>query len=221
LFPVQEICHVPCPCAPWLAPCFPFRCHGGADGLHGGFPALAAPGGANAAQKAQIERSVGLRESWEYLTRDIAWPAHWAPDSSAFTYRKTVEGGFAFETVDAATLARSPAFDHVRLAGELTRALGHLVQPLRLPFAEVDIEGTGDGRAIAFAIDEQGWRCTLADYHCAPQVEPLRPRGFGVVRDLSVPADNHPRLSPDGQHEALVEDNNLAVRKKEGPARCA
>lgn len=180
------------------------------------FPALAAPGGANVAEKAQIERSVGLRESWEYLTRDIAWPAHWAPDSSAFTYRKTVEGGFAFETVDAATLARSPAFDHVRLAGELTRALGHLVQPLRLPFAEVDIEGTGDGRAIGFAIDEQGWRCTLADYHCAPQVEPLRPRGFGVVRDLSVPADNHPRLAPDGQHEALVEDNNLVVRKKGG-----
>lgn len=171
-------------------------------------PALAAP------TREQIDRSVALREDWQYLTREIAWPAHWTPDSTAFTYRKTVEGGFAFETVDAATLAKSSAFDHERLARELTRALGRPVQPLRLPFAEFDY--AGDRQVITFWLDEQGWRCTLTDYRCEAQVNGGRPRGFGVVRDLSVPADNHPRLSPDGSREAFVEGDNLVVRRKGG-----
>ncbi|WP_285022084.1 S9 family peptidase [Novosphingobium sp. fls2-241-R2A-195] len=171
-------------------------------------PALAAP------TREQIDRSVALREDWQYLTREIAWPAHWTPDSTAFTYRKTVEGGFAFETVDAATLKKSLAFDHERLARELTRALGRPVQPLRLPFAEFDY--AGDPQVITFWLDEEGWRCTLADYRCEAQVNAGRPRGFGVVRDLSVPADNHPRLSPDGSREAFVEGDNLVVRRKGG-----
>ncbi|MGF7155502.1 S9 family peptidase [Novosphingobium gossypii] len=171
-------------------------------------PALATP------TREEIDRSVALREDWQYLTREIAWPAHWTPDSSAFTYRKTVAGGFAFETVDAATLTKSPAFDHQRLADELTRALGRPVQPLRLPFAEFDY--TENRQTIAFGLDERGWRCTLVDYRCEAQAEPGRPRGFGVVRDLSVPADNHPRLSPDGSREALIEGDNLVVRRKGG-----
>ncbi|MCJ2186651.1 S9 family peptidase [Novosphingobium beihaiensis] len=173
-------------------------------------PAFAAPG----PSREDVDRSVALRENWQYLTREIAWPAHWLPDSSAFTYRKTVEGGFAFETADAVTLAKSAAFDHDRLARELSRALGRTVQPMRLPFTGFDY--VGDRQTIAFWLDEQGWRCTLSDYHCEAQADPSRPRGFGVVRDLSVPADNHPRLSPDGKREALVEDDNLVVRRKGG-----
>ncbi|MPS70483.1 DPP IV N-terminal domain-containing protein [Novosphingobium aerophilum] len=166
--------------------------------------ALAAPG------RADIDRSIALRENWQYLTRDVAWPAHWTPDGAAFSYRKTVEGGFAFETVDARTLARSPAFDQQRLAAALTAALGRPVQALRLPFADFDY--AGDRQTIQFWLDEDGWRCTLADYVCGKQEDPRRPRGFGVVRDLSIPADNHPRLSPDGKWEATVEDDNLVLR---------
>ncbi|RKF18281.1 S9 family peptidase [Altericroceibacterium spongiae] len=160
---------------------------------------------------AELERSVHLRESWEYLTREIAWPASWLPDGSAFTYRKTVEGGFRFETVDRKTLAKTPAFDQVRLAHSLSEVTGEKVDALHLPFSEFDY--ADDGRAISFSIHYNGWRCTLTDYQCKEQTYPGRPRGFGVVRDLSVPADNHPRISPDGHWEAFVEDNNLVVRK--------
>lgn len=161
-----------------------------------------------------IDRSVGLRESWQYLTRDVAWPARWTPDGSAFTYRKTVEGGFTFETVDARTLDRSPAFDQERLALALGKALGRPVQALRLPFETFDY--AGDRKTIVFSLDESGWHCSLVEYRCEAQVDANRPRGFGVVRDLSVPADNHPRQSPDGRREALVEDDNLVVRKAGG-----
>ncbi|WBO23249.1 DPP IV N-terminal domain-containing protein [Sphingomonas abietis] len=166
---------------------------------------------AAAPDEAAFTRSIGLRQSWEYLTRDVAWPAHWSEDGSHFFYRKTVEGGFAFETVDARTLARAPAFDQAKVAQGLTAALGHPVDALRLPFDAFDY--AGDGKAIRFEMDEQSWQCQLDGSRCAPEASHQRPRGFGVVRDLSVPADNHPRLSPDGQWEALVEDDNLVIRK--------
>ncbi len=166
--------------------------------------AMAAP------SEAEIARSVSLRADWQYLTREIAWPATWTPDGSAFSYRKTVEGGFAFETYDLQTKAKSAAFDQQRLAKALGDAMGKPVDPLRLPFEQFSY--AGDRQTIAFEIDYAGWTCTLTDYHCAAQSDPRRPRGFGVVRDLAVQADNHPRLSPDGKWEAVVEDNNLVVR---------
>ncbi|WP_260928109.1 S9 family peptidase [Novosphingobium sp. 9] len=163
----------------------------------------------DATGRAAIERSVHLRESWEYLTREVAWPAHWSPDGTHFSYRKTVAGGFAFETVDVATLAKTPAFDHARLAAALGKALGETIAPLRLPFEAFDYDGAN---AITFEVNETAYRCDLADYTCAKLTWPGRPRGFDVVRDLSVPADNHPRLSPDGKWEAFVQGDNLVVR---------
>jgi dipeptidyl aminopeptidase/acylaminoacyl peptidase len=161
--------------------------------------------------EAAFNRSIGLRADWQYLTREIAWPAAWTPDGRRFSYRKTVDGGFAFEMVDARSLAKTPAFDQERLAAGLAAGLGRPVAPLRLPFEAFDYDE--GGQAIRFEIDEARWRCTLADYRCAAETRHGRPRGFGVVRDLSVPADNHPRRSPDGQWEALVEDDNLVARK--------
>ncbi|MCJ2183584.1 S9 family peptidase [Novosphingobium sp. 1949] len=170
-----------------------------------GSPALADP------SPAQLERSVHLREDWEYLTRDVSWPATWTADGSAFSYRKTVEGGFAFETVTLAGLGRAPAFDQARVAQGLSAALGETIAPLRLPFEEFSY--ADDARsAILFTIDYTPWRCSLVDYHCAQVSYPGRPRGFGVVRDLSVPADDTPRVSPDGRWRADVEDDNLVVR---------
>ena len=111
------------------------------------FPAkvLAAP------DAAAFTRSIGLREQWQYLTRDVAWPARWTADGGHFFYRKTVEGGFAFETVDRRTLAKSAAFDQVKIAHALAAALGHPVAPLRLPFAAFDYDA--DGTAILFELD--------------------------------------------------------------------
>ena len=63
-------------------------------------------------------------------------------------------------------------------------------------------------------VASERWTCGIVTYACqksAPENE-ARPRAFDVVRDLAVPADNHPRKSPDGKWEALVEDNNIIVR---------
>ncbi|KQM81821.1 peptidase S9 [Sphingomonas sp. Leaf23] len=159
----------------------------------------------------RIARSIALRDQWQWLTRDIAFPAEWDADGRHFHYRKTVAGGFAFVDVDAATQAKAAAFDAAAVARGLGTALGRTVDPLRLPFDGFAFE---DGRAaIRFAIDYAPWRCTLGTVRCAPVTEPQRrPRGFDVVRDLTVPALNVPHRAPDGMREALVIDDNLVVR---------
>jgi len=159
---------------------------------------------------ALLERSVHLRADWEYLTRDVADPAVWSKDGRTFSYRKTVAGGFAFVTYDPATGAKAPAFDQDRVAAALGKATQETVKPLRLPFDSFHFED--GGKAIVFEMDEKRWRCTLTDYVCAEPPRRHQPRGFGVVRDLRVPADNHPRRSPDGKWEAHIENYNIAVR---------
>ncbi|MBH0112060.1 DPP IV N-terminal domain-containing protein [Novosphingobium sp. YJ-S2-02] len=176
---------------------------------------LAAANAHGQASAAQLERSVHLRESWQYLTRDVAWPANWTPDGKAFAYRRTVEGGFAFELVSLDGLGRSAPFDHARLAEALGKALGKPIEPLRLPFTEFTY-ADAERSAIRFGLDYEPWECSLADYTCRKLAFPGRPRGFGVVRDLTVPADNHPRVSPDGKWSAQVEDDNLVVRSAGG-----
>ena len=176
---------------------------------------LAAANAHGQASAAQLERSVHLRENWQYLTRDVAWPANWTPDGKAFAYRRTVEGGFAFELVSLDGLGRSAPFDHARLAEALGKALGKPIEPLRLPFTEFTYSDETRSE-IRFALDYEPWACSLVDYTCHKLEFSGRPRGFGVVRDLTVPADNHPRVSPDGKWSAQVEDDNLVVRSAGG-----
>ena len=164
-----------------------------------------------APDEAAFRRSIGLRRAWQDLTREVAWPAHWTPDGRRFSYRKTVAGGFAFETVDAKTLAKSAAFDTAKLAAALSLARHEAVDPMHLPFAEFDY--ADDGRAITFSFDETQWKCGIVVYRCEAVVDRSRPRGFGVVRDMSVPADNSLKVSADGTWTAFVQGENLVVRK--------
>ena len=156
-------------------------------------------------------RALGLREAWRGLTRDVAFPARWTADGR-FDYRVTVDGGMAFMRHDPATGRSAPAFDHAAIAEALARADGGRHAPLQLPFEQFDV--IDDGQAIGFQADGVRWRCSLSPAACT-QMPPRagRPRAFGVVRDLRVPADTRPRPSPDGVHEALVENDNVVVRR--------
>lgn len=169
-------------------------------------PVVAAP------DATAIRRSVSLREDWMYLTRDVAEPAEWTHDGKRFHYRKTVEGGFAFVEIDPRTLKRRAPFDATKLALALGEATKQTYQPLRLPFET--FEYADENRAITVTVASERWTCGIVTYACqkvTPENE-ARPRAFDVVRDLAVPADNHPRKSPDEKWEALVEDNNIVVR---------
>lgn len=182
--------------------------------------ALLASAAATAQQpdRAAAERSVHLREDWRWLTRDVADNPVWTEDGKRFVYRKTIADGFAFVAVDPVTLKKSSPFDAGRLAAAFSAATGDRYSEARLPFERFTF--VDRGTAILAEMGETPLRCTLTDYVCAAVPAEPRPRdrGFGVVRDLRQPADNRPKVSPDGRLEALVVDDNLTVRPKGGGA---
>lgn len=171
-------------------------------------PAAAQPAGPDAAA---FERSLSLRERTMYLTDHVADPPVWAPDGQRFHYRRTAAEGFEFVTFDLATQRHQPAFDHARLAKALAAATGEPYRPDRLPFESFTPDA--DGSSIRLRIEDDGYSCNIASYSCTRTApSPRRPKLYGVLRDLSAPADNRPRRSPDGKLEALVVEDNVVVR---------
>jgi hypothetical protein len=64
---------------------------------------------------ADYQRAAGLRAKYEAAALNIPERATWL-EGDRFWYRKSVPGGHTFVIVDAATDAKSPAFDHEKLA---------------------------------------------------------------------------------------------------------
>ncbi|HEX6322803.1 MAG TPA: hypothetical protein VFZ36_03685 [Vicinamibacterales bacterium] len=159
----------------------------------------------------------------------------WAkPDH--FWYRKIVPGGHLWLTVDAKHGAKSPLFDHQRLAIELSLRTGLEFTPLTLPFADpgarfaVKYDGSNayiqeGAMAVEFVLDGRQWRCELqikwdwnkvppTDYECLPR----RPAGPAPAATPPSGTAANPLVSPDGALEAFVENHNIAVRAAGGGA---
>lgn len=158
-------------------------------------------------------RALALREQWMYLTKGLAGPTTWI-DAERYRYRRTAEGGFEFVIRHIGDAQALPAFDQAELAAALGKTLGKTIDARRLPFA--DYEYTDGERAIRAWTDAGRVHCELGDaYRCeriGPDSDKTRPRAWGVVRDLTVPADNTPHRSPDGRYEAFVQGDNLVLR---------
>ena len=151
----------------------------------------------------------------------------WAkPDH--FWYRKVVQGGHLWFKVDAHHGVKEPLFDHQRLAIEMTIRTGIEFTPLTLPFADpamqfvVKYDGSNayiqeGAMAIEFVHAGNHWRCDLqikwdwnrvppTDYECLSR----RPV---TGQPAAASAGDAPRVSPDGQWEAFIENHNVAVRR--------
>lgn len=152
----------------------------------------------------------------------------WArPDQ--FWYRRSVPGGHLWLKVDAQHGVREPLFDHQRLAIELTIRTQVEYTPLTLPFADpamqfvVKYDGSNayiqeGAMAIEFIHGGQHWRCDLqikwdwnrvppTDYECLPR-RPVVPG----ISDVKASIDPAGHVSPDGQWEAFIIDDNIAIR---------
>jgi dipeptidyl aminopeptidase/acylaminoacyl peptidase len=181
-------------------------------------------------------RANALREKYTGLALNVADAPRWIEQTSRFYYRKTVKGGHEWVLVDGATQAKTPAFDHEKLAAAIASATGRKATALELPFTTftfVDnarsIEfalGAGPGAgargaAPAGAADVPPWRCSLDSYTCRQQPARNGGRGGrggggGLAGPVHPPFDINavePRKSPDGKLEALVNNYNFAIRE--------
>lgn len=135
-----------------------------------------------------------------FLTGDLARLVHsadvmpnWIEGTAQFWYRKPGRDT-EFLLVDAAKNTVGPAFDHAKLAAEMSRFAGRSYQTNRLPFNRFGF--VQKGAAIRFEVDHERWTCDLATYKCEKVTLP--------------PAWE--TASPDSKWAAYVDHYNLFVR---------
>jgi hypothetical protein len=156
----------------------------------------------------------------------------WArPDH--FWWRRSVAAGNIWLTVDARHGAKTPLFDHQRLAIELNLRTGYDFTPTTLPFADpaarftVKYDGSNayiqeGAMAIEFVLDGMQWRCELqikwdwnkvppTDYECLPRRRAEPAGSIGSTGSIG-------SASPDGTVEAIIIDHNVAIRPAGGGA---
>jgi len=165
--------------------------------------------------RADYERAVKLRDTFQNLSTDIADPGSWIADSTHFVYRKSLSGGrHEFLLVDAATAVTRPAFDHAKLADSLSKASGVSYTPEKLPFTSVKF--VDSGKAIEYSAGEFQWKTDLSGY-TTQKLGAAPRRNNGVGRPPHPPvfeSFNKPVASPDGKWEALILNYNLFLRAK-------
>jgi len=122
---------------------------------------------------------------------------HWNTPGDAFWYWRTSRNGKEVIFVDAKSGTRELAFDHERLAAELSRSSGIPVDPTALPLADLHLDD--DRTAVDFTFDGSRWTLDLNTYACEQ-------RGSAIAPDPEVVR------SPDGKWDAFVRNDNLWVR---------
>jgi dipeptidyl-peptidase-4 len=149
---------------------------------------------------AKAARLLDLAE--RHSVRNAAIAPNWIGDTDQFWYRRDTAAGTDFQRVDARNGARSPAFDHHRVADRLARASGQDVAAENLPFSEFEY-GPGE-ETIRFRAFGSAWVCSLAQADCAAAADPFPPASA---------------VAPDGDKAVLRRDRNLWLRTAAGDER--
>jgi dipeptidyl-peptidase 4 len=164
--------------------------------------------------RADYERSANLRRLAQGKVVKTRVDPHWFDDNKRFWYRNDLGGGAAeFVLVDAVAGKREAAFDHAALAKALAAAAAHNVEPTKLPFSEIEIDGKGDIHFVAF---QKKWIFNkqageLSDEKKKPEPQPTEPITTQQPTRRFRGGD-----SPDRQWTAIIKDHNLALRSAKG-----
>jgi Prolyl oligopeptidase family/Dipeptidyl peptidase IV (DPP IV) N-terminal region len=154
---------------------------------------------------------------------------HWFANDTKFWYMNALrDGAKEFVLVEADKGARQPAFDHVKLAAELSKAAGTEFKADHLPFTAIEL--SDDGKSIKFDAADKSWRCDLESYECRSQAtsEKGAPPAASPVDDGQRAASSQENQdedqgqgrgrrggggrSPDGKWSVTVRDYNLYLR---------
>jgi hypothetical protein len=172
-----------------------------------GWPAAAIAQG----QRADYARAEQfLNDDIRKLAYDGQVDAHWMPGTSRFWYLKDAMDGKEFLIFDAASGAKSPAFDHQRLAAAMTRVPVSATTRAAVQLRQVHGRRTDRGRHRSGRPDLRHQRLHLCKVG-------RRRRGRGRPQWTSRQADptrlpRTEKFSPDRKFAAFVREHNLWVR---------
>jgi dipeptidyl aminopeptidase/acylaminoacyl peptidase len=168
--------------------------------------------------RADYERSARIRDVVRQEVGAVSLRPTWMEDGASFWYRKALPGGDReWLMVSARDGHKRPAFDHARLALELTRALGRPTPASRLPIEEVAfLDG---GRRLRFRTEEGWWTMPAPAGKVArtepPKADPPPPYPMDE-EDNPMYRSKRPVWSPDGRCAAQVQDSNVVVKSASG-----
>ena len=165
---------------------------------------------------ADYERAANLRNKYKGLVVDASETPVWVKGAHRFLYRKSVAGGYVMMAVDADKLSKAAAFDHEKMAAELSKASGEKFEAVTLPFQRFRLNDAGD--TIEFPLKRDRWSCELAKYTCQ-KLGPIRdPWGRFEADDEDsnniFRAEPRTIASPDGNWLAFIQNFNVYVRAK-------
>lgn len=120
----------------------------------------------------------------------------WLPDDR-FWYRNATREGFEFVLVDPVRKTRQRVFDQARLAAALARVVDTTIDPMRLPFARIEL--SPDLAFVTFEARRRRWICDVSGTSC--EAVPALP-----------PALRNSVTSPDGRRAVFIRAYNLWVR---------
>lgn len=129
---------------------------------------------------------------------------NWAEEAPLFWYRLHTRRGYEFMLVNAEKKTKEPFFDHLKLADNLSKALGEEVQPYDLPFQT--LEWNQSGHSFTFRKDEKTWKVDLSTLEIT-EVEKKDARDWLSDRLLSE--------SPDGRWVVTRKEHNLWLKDNE------
>lgn len=125
---------------------------------------------------------------------------NWLDDTNRFWYVNKIPQGKEFLLIDPQNNTKEHAFDHIKLAENLSAAESRQYSPDNLPFGRIKF--VNEGKSIQFKVRQQRYECDLETYKCKKLEEETKPTEPKIPFSMR---------SPDGKWIAFVKDYNLFV----------
>jgi dipeptidyl aminopeptidase/acylaminoacyl peptidase len=144
--------------------------------------------------------------------------ANWLPGGNKFWYRNILKDSVReYIMADVIKGEKSKAFDHERLAAELSKQSGEIIDAKRIKMDKIWF--SSDAKQMAFEMKGKNWQCNLINYHCTKidslpkdttQYPSLYKRGD---RWRSFATDS---ISPDEKWAAYIKEGNVFIEPAGG-----
>lgn len=164
--------------------------------------------------KADYDRANSLREMVKGKTLHITGNVLWMNNTDEVFYSATTADGKKYVLANWKKQEKKDAFDHERVAKNLTDATGQAVNALDLPITQLSFPDSSG--KLQFAAYEKGWWLTLAsgkvEENRAFTEELQKERAYWGARNRGDGQDRK-TLSPDSQWVAYIKNHNVYVQR--------
>ncbi len=161
--------------------------------------------------QADYERAANLRRLTSNKVFASKVDPQWFGDKSRFWYRNDLAGGAkAFVLVDAKLGTRVPAFDHARLAKELSQAAKSKIKPTHLPMDRIAFDPQEE--VVNFRALGKDWNCNLRTYKLTNEKFKFPPQPVITIPPQRQRSPRNTKWS--ATWAVFVKDHNLYLRER-------